>query len=160
MVPTREAVLEVGTKTETGAGRTRQMLLSHLSLRALPRWWGSEDLRICRSRASVRLKAGSLFCSSRSNSRKMPSSLWPRKGCSWSVPPPSCPQRVLSPPHPWPMARRGTWGALTMEMGSASPLGSRPHLSPLPFCAPTSQADLMKSVAMVKYQPLFSSIGI
>lgn len=111
MVPTREAVLEVGTMTETGAGRARQRLLSHLSLRALPRWWGSEDLRICRSRASVRLKAGSLFCSSRSNSRKMPSSLWPRKGCSWSVPPPSCPQRVLSPPHPWPMARRGNLGS-------------------------------------------------
>lgn len=52
-----------------------------------------------------------------------------------------------------------------MELGSAiSALGSRPHLPPNPRPSPPShphpQPDLMKSVAMVKYQHLFSSIGI
>lgn len=65
------------------------------------------------------------------------------------------------------VAGRGTRSALAMELGSAtSPLGSRPHLPrpppplPSPPSHPHPQPDLMKSVAMVKYQHLFSSIGI
>lgn len=82
----RKTEREVGTVTRLAgllmcAGRARPLPTPRLPpARARPRGWGSEDLRTCCSRASVRLKAGSLFCSSLPSSRNMPSNLCPGRG--------------------------------------------------------------------------------
>lgn len=77
--------------------------------------------------------------------------------------PPSGPQVASSPPQA--TGRKGNLERPSHGDGlSHSPLGSPPHLPapprPSPPSHPHPQPDLMKSVAMVKYQPLFSSIGI
>lgn len=116
----------------------------------------SEDLRTSPSKARVRLKAGSLFCSSLPISRKMPSSLWAEKGCGPHLPLPAIPRML-------------PWCPQAPCHGKARPpllhlrLASGPHpLPPSPPPQPISRRrpDLIKSVAMVKYQLLFSSIGI
>lgn len=104
----------------------------------------SEDLRTSPSRVRVRLKAGSLFCSSLPISRKMPSSLWAGKGCGPYLPLPAIPRMPI--------------GVLPWEGLPTS--ASRPHPSHHPQPNSSRRPDLMKSVAMVKYQLLFSSIGI
>lgn len=101
----------------------------------------------------MRLKAGSLLCSSLPSSRKMPSSLQPPKkhDCQHLLPAPL-----------WGSGEALVWDGLSYLCLSLL-LGCRtttrpPHISRGSLSIP-SEPDLMNSVAMVKYQPLFSSTG-
>lgn len=127
-----EAKRETALETDRTIARYRragQRLLFNPARLEFPPWCReSEDLRTSPSKARVRLKAGSLFCSSLPISRKMPSSLWAGKGCGAYLPLPSIP-RVL----PWyPQAPCRWEGPPTSAPSSARLPGHTPSTIPNP----------------------------